>query len=71
MLLGTVPGDGANANNGSEGAATINLRGLDTEITLVLMNGRRMEPFNINGQVDTATISTALIDRVDVVTGGA
>ncbi|MFT6928470.1 MAG: iron complex outermembrane receptor protein [Psychromonas sp.] len=35
------------------------------------MNGRRMEPFNINGQVDTATISTALIDRVDVVTGGA
>jgi iron complex outermembrane receptor protein len=35
------------------------------------MNGRRMEPFNINGQVDTATISKALIDRVDVVTGGA
>lgn len=30
-----------------------------------------MEPFNFNGQIDTAAIPTALIDRVDVVTGGA
>jgi iron complex outermembrane receptor protein len=52
-------------------AATVDLRGLGTERTLVLMNGRRMVPFNFNGQVDTATIPTALIDRVDVVTGGA
>jgi iron complex outermembrane receptor protein len=71
ILPGTIPGDGANVNNGSAGAATVNLRGLGTQRTLVLMNGRRMVPFNFNGQVDTATIPTALIERVDVVTGGA
>lgn len=71
ILPGTIPGDGSNVNNGSAGAATVDLRGLGTERTLVLMNGRRMVPFNFNGQVDTATIPTALIERVDVVTGGA
>jgi iron complex outermembrane receptor protein len=71
ILPGTVPGDGSNVNNGSAGAATVDLRGLGTERTLVLMNGRRMVPFNFDGQVDTANIPTALIDRVDVVTGGA
>lgn len=71
LLPSTVPGDGANANNGSAGAATVDLRALGTERTLVLMNGRRMVPFNYNGEVDTATIPTALIDRVDLVTGGA
>lgn len=71
ILPGTIPGDGANVNNGSAGAATVNLRGLGTQRTLVLMNGRRMVPFNFNGQVDTATIPTALIERVDIVTGGA
>jgi outer membrane receptor protein involved in Fe transport len=71
LLPGTTPGDGANANNGSAGAATVNLRGLGPERTLVLMNGRRMVPYNYDGEVDTATIPTALIERVDVVTGGA
>lgn len=71
ILPGTIPGDGANVNNGSAGAATVNLRGLGTQRTLVLMDGRRMVPFNFNGQVDTANIPTALVERVDVVTGGA
>lgn len=70
-LPGTTPGDGANANNGSAGAATVNLRGLEPERSLVLMNGRRLVPFNYDGQVDTAIIPTALVDRVDLVTGGA
>lgn len=71
ILPGTTPGDGANANNGSDGAATVNLRGLEPERTLVLMNGRRLVPFNYDGQVDTASIPTPLVDRVDVITGGA
>jgi len=71
LLPGTLPGDGANRNNGSAGTATVNLRGLGTNRTLVLMNGRRMVPYDINGIVDTANIPTALIERVDVVTGGA
>ncbi|WP_340676989.1 TonB-dependent receptor [Paraglaciecola sp.] len=71
VLPSTIPGDGANVNNGSAGAATVNLRGLGTQRTLVLMDGRRMTPFNYNGEVDTASIPTALLQNVDVVTGGA
>ncbi|RDV28955.1 hypothetical protein DXV75_00350 [Alteromonas aestuariivivens] len=71
VLPSTIPGDGGNVNNGTAGAATIDLRGLGPERNLVLLQGRRMVPFNFNGEVDTATIPTALVERVDVVTGGA
>ncbi|MBT0585898.1 TonB-dependent receptor domain-containing protein [Alteromonas oceanisediminis] len=70
-LPATIPADGSNVNNGTAGAATINLRGLGAQRNLVLLDGRRMTPFNFNGAVDTATIPTALIERIDVVTGGA
>lgn len=67
----TVPGDNSNINNGTGGAATVNLRGLGSNRNLVLMNGKRIVPFNTAGTVDTSTIPTALIERVDIVTGGA
>ncbi|MGI5309430.1 TonB-dependent receptor domain-containing protein [Rheinheimera sp. WS51] len=66
-----MPGDNSNVNNGSGGAATVNLRGLGSNRNLVLMNGKRMVPYNTAGSVDTSTIPTALIDRIDIVTGGA
>jgi iron complex outermembrane recepter protein len=67
----TIPGDGQNVNNGSSGAATIDLRGLGAQRNLILMDGMRMVPYNYNGTVDTQMIPTALLDRIDVVTGGA
>lgn len=70
-LPATIPADGGNVNNGTAGAATIDLRGLGAQRNLVLLNGKRMVPFNFNGQVDTANIPTPLIERIDVVTGGA
>lgn len=70
-LPSTIPADGSNANNGTAGAATIDLRGLGAQRNLVLLEGKRMVPFNFNGQVDTTNIPTALIERIDVVTGGA
>jgi len=70
-LPSALPGDGGNVNNGSGGAATINLRGLGRNRNLVLLNGKRMVPFNTAGHVDTSSIPTALIDRIDLVTGGA
>ena len=70
-LTSTIPGDGGNVNNGTAGAATVDLRGLGPERNLVLLNGRRITPFNHNGEVDTSTIPTALLERVDVVTGGS
>ena len=56
---------------GTAGLSILDLRGLGTNRTLVLVNGRRMvsaQPGNFN--VDVNTIPVDLLDRVDVVTGG-
>ncbi len=65
------PAIGPGVNNGSGGAATIDLRGIGVERTLVLLDGRRIVPFGLDGVVDLNTIPVSLLDRVDVVTGGA
>ncbi|RZT04236.1 Outer membrane cobalamin receptor protein [Duganella sp. CF402] len=62
---------GPGTNNGSAGGATIDLRGLGANRTLVMINGRRMVPFSLNGTVDTNAIPIALLSRVDLLTGGA
>lgn len=71
-----VPAMGPGMNNGSSGGARIDLRGLGSGSTsaprtLVLLNGRRLVPFDRFGYVDTNTIPLALLDRVELVTGGA
>lgn len=71
VLPVTLPADGANVNNGSAGVATVNLRGLGTQRNLILMDGKRLTPYNINGLVDTSIIPTPLIERLDIITGGA
>jgi len=59
-------------SNGASGTASIDLRGLGTNRTLVLINGRRVQPGGINTEaVDVNQIPTMMIDRVDVLTGGA
>lgn len=70
-LPASIPAIGPNTNNGSGGGATIDLRGLGTNRTLVLINGRRFVPFNLAGVVDTNSIPLALLERIDVFTGGA
>ena len=55
----------------SPGIATVNLRGLGTNRTLVLIDGRRTQPNNASLVVDLNTIPTAAIDSVEVITGGA
>ncbi|ROU04718.1 TonB-dependent receptor plug domain-containing protein [Lysobacter enzymogenes] len=71
LMPGAVPSIGPGTNNGSNGGATVDLRGLGANRTLVLMDGRRVVPFNLQGVVDTNVVPVALIDSVDVVTGGA
>lgn len=58
--------------NGYAGLSRQNLRGLGSTRTLVLVNGRRHVP-SVPGtsQVDVSSIPTALIERIDVLTGGA
>lgn len=70
-LPAALPAIGSGTNNGSGGFATIDLRGLGTNRSLVLVNGRRMVPSTLTGVVDTNVIPVALLDRVDLVTGGA
>ena len=65
------PADGANVNNGTAGVATVNLRGLGEQRNLILMDGKRLTPYNEDGIVDTSVIPTALIERIDIITGGA
>ncbi|MBV8686472.1 MAG: TonB-dependent receptor [Alphaproteobacteria bacterium] len=58
---------------GTAGLNLLDLRGLGTQRTLVLVNGRRHvggDILNNAVSVDTNTIPTDLIERVDVVTGG-
>ena len=57
---------------GSNGTASLNLYGLAPQRTLVLINGRRMGPGGGQANVpDIDQIPAALIQRVDVLTGGA
>ena len=59
-------------SNGASGTASIDLRGLGTNRTLVLLNGRRIQPGGINTEaVDVNQIPTMMIERVEVLTGGA
>ncbi|MBB3033455.1 TonB-dependent receptor plug domain-containing protein [Alteriqipengyuania lutimaris] len=66
-----VPGTTSFSNNPGNGAATLNLRGLGSTRTLVLVNGRRYLSYDTNQIVDLNTIPSFLLDSVDVVTGGA
>jgi iron complex outermembrane recepter protein len=69
--------NGSMDSNGSSGIATVDLRGLGSSRTLVLINGRRLMPGDlspsggITNAADINNIPTALIERVDVLTGGA
>jgi iron complex outermembrane recepter protein len=66
--LQATPGVGDTAN----GRVAVNLRGLGIDRTLVLVNGRRhVGGVQGSGAVDIQSIPSALIDRVDVLTGGA
>jgi len=55
----------------SPGIATVNLRGLGANRTLVLLDGRRTQPANASLVVDLNTIPVAALDGVEIITGGA
>jgi outer membrane receptor protein involved in Fe transport len=59
-----------NATN-TPGAATVSLRGVGANRTLVLIDGRRGAPGNASGAVDVSTIPSAALERVEIISGGA
>lgn len=75
-LVNSLPqvfaGQGSNYANSASGAATLNLRGLGSERTLVLVNGRRLTPGDPStSAADINVIPGAMVKRIDVLTGGA
>ncbi len=74
--LPQVVGDmGSALANGATGAATVSLRGLGCQRTLVLIDGRRLMPGDPTSGgtscADLNQIPSDLVERVDILTGGA
>ena len=64
---------GATSNNGSGGSATVNLRGMGVQRTLVLLNGRRMvaSGTGADSSVDLNTIPVSMIQSIEILKDGA
>lgn len=67
----TAANSSGSLSNGAAGISALNLRALGTGRTLVLFDGQRSVVSAATGQVDTNTFPQSLIERVEVVTGGA
>jgi len=62
----------ATVANGATGTATVDLRGLGSARTLVLVDGRRMPYGGVtNSAADLNQIPTIMVERVEILTGGA
>lgn len=70
-IPGIVPSIGSAVNNGNGGASYVNLRGLGSNRNLVLLDGGRVVPSDLNARVDLNVIPLALVERMDVLTGGS
>ena len=67
-------GMNSTTSNGADGTSVVNLRGLGSTRTLVLVNGKRLGPGSAllgRNFSDINQVPAALIERVDVLTGGA
>ena len=71
QLISSAAGTPFPSATAAPGAATVNLRGLGTNRTLVLVDGKRVQPINAMLVVDLNTIPSAAVQSVEVITGGA
>ncbi len=70
-IPGVVPSIGSAVNNGNGGASYVDLRGIGSVRNIVLLDGNRIVPSDLQGRVDLNNIPLALIEAVDVLTGAA
>ncbi|NOU51447.1 TonB-dependent receptor [Pseudoalteromonas sp. JBTF-M23] len=73
LRLPSVVGSPASPRSGgnNNGAATVRLRGLSSNNTLVLINGRRVSTRGVSSSVDLETIPFDAVERVEVLKDGA
>ncbi len=73
-VLQSIPSAGSaintNSNNGGNGSTTLNIRGVGSNRTLVLINGRRLAT-TLGGSVDLNNIPSSIIERIEVLKDGA
>lgn len=73
-VLQAIPSAGSaintNSNNGGNGTTTVNIRGIGSNRTLVLVNGKRWAP-GLGGAVDLNNIPSSIIERIEVLKDGA
>jgi iron complex outermembrane recepter protein len=67
---GASVGNGG-SSNGVNGLSALDIRGAGTQRNLILIDGERVIPASSQGIVDISQFPQMLIQRVDVVTGGA
>ncbi len=70
-IPGVVANVGSAVNNGNGGASYVDLRGLGSNRNIVLLDGNRIVPGDLQGRVDLNNIPLALVSRVDALTGAA
>jgi len=70
-IPGVVPSIGSAVNNGNGGSSFTDLRGLGSNRNVVLLDGVRVVPVDLVGRFDLNNVPVALLERVDVLTGGA
>jgi len=73
MFSGSLGSNSAveNTPNSNPGVSALNLRNLGPLRALVLFDGHRVPPTTADGLVDINSLPQMLLQRVDVVTGGA
>lgn len=64
-------GVGSRRETNFTGASGVNLRGLGTSSTLVLLNGHRLAPSQFGSTVDVSLIPLEAVERIDVLTDGS
>jgi outer membrane receptor protein involved in Fe transport len=64
------PSQSRSLNNGGNGMAHVDLRGLGPGRSLVLLNGRRMAPSGTGNAADLNNIPNFLIENIEIITGG-
>lgn len=68
---GAAATNSGSLSNGFAGVNAVSLRGLGAGRTLILLDGQRSVASTFGGVVDVNTIPQALVERVEIVTGGA
>jgi outer membrane receptor protein involved in Fe transport len=72
---GQNPGIGMNVPSGSGadvgGSSSVNLRGLGSDATLTLLNGRRLAYTAVKQSVDVSAIPLSAVERIEIVPDGA